>query len=227
MRVLDESSRQGTPWSSRDKWDLEKDKRDNWGGKSPNDQQEEKKHVVCYGCQKVGHIRSNCPNAKGKVALIKQSDRWACNTDIGKQLLKDYREYLWNGHIKASDNESGLGVIMLRDSGATQSCVLRSSLPKEFKFQRNNFALVGGFPNTVVPCPLEKLYLDCKRFKGYYRFAVVDALPIEGIQVVIGNDIAGVEMGEPTGFAVGPSESVEVTRQPVSVMTQSQQKEYG
>ena len=110
----------------------------------------------------MGHIRSNCPNAKGRVALIRQNDQWACDTDNGKQLLKDYGEYLWKGHIKTSVDDSGQAVVMLRDSGATQSCVLRSSLPKEFKFQRNNFALVGGFLNTFVPCPLEKLYLDCK-----------------------------------------------------------------
>ena len=147
-----------------------------------------RKQVVCYACQKVGHIKANCPEANGTVSLITEM-----NSDDKfdrLSLSRDYGKHLCEGLIRVDDSDSGQKVRMLRDSGATRSCVLRSCLPESFECQGNNFVMLGGFPRAVVSCPLEEIYLNSRRYKGRFKFAIVDTLPVKGVQVVIGNDIA-------------------------------------
>ena len=50
--------------------------------------------------------------------------------------------------------------------------------------------MLEGFTRAVVSCPLEELTLDSPLYKGRFKFAIVDTLPVEGIQVVIANDIS-------------------------------------
>ena len=78
---------------------------------------------------------------------------------------------------------------ILRDTGAAQSLILRRSVPNNFVFSNNDFVVLGGFPNTVVSCPLEKFYLETDYFKGTVKLAVVDCLPVPGIDLVFANDL--------------------------------------
>ena len=192
-----------------------------------SNQSERNKQVVCYGCHKTGHIKSRCPNSKGKVSMISNDGKWNWNSSIREKLLEDYGDFVIEGKIRTSiDEEEEQEVVMLRDTGATQSCVLRSSLPTTFQCRKNNFVLLGGFPNTVVSCPLVELHLESTQYTGVFRFAIVEALPVLGVQAVISNDIAGKEM--PSGaikYSGIPTDSVEVVSSPVSVVTRSQHKE--
>ena len=155
---------------------------------SDSTNQVSRKQVVCYGCQKVGHIRVNCPELKGIVTMITET-RPGCGTDRRK-LLRDFGKHICEGQIKANDGDKGRKVVMLRDSGATRSCVLRSRLPNNFVERGNNFIMLEGFTRAVVSCPLEELTLDSPLYKGRFKFAIVDSLPVEGIEVVIANDIS-------------------------------------
>ena len=147
-----------------------------------------RKQVVCYACQKVGHIRVNCPELKGTVALITETGP-GCKWDSMK-LRRDFGKHLCEGQIKVKDSDEGKKVVMLRDSGATRSCVLRSCLPDDFEGRGDHFILLEGFNRSVVSCPLENLMLDSRQYRGSFKFAIVDTLPVEGIQVIIANDIS-------------------------------------
>ena len=54
---------------------------------------------------------------------------------------------------------------------------------------RSEYVLLGVFPDMVSVYPVEMVYLRSKWNHGYVRLAVVDTLPIEGVDVVIANDI--------------------------------------
>ncbi|XP_068207596.1 uncharacterized protein [Palaemon carinicauda] len=78
----------------------------------------------------------------------------------------------------------------------------------------SNYVVLGGFPNTVVSAPLLDVRLS---FPGYDRvteLAVVDNLPIPGIDGILGNDMLNNE-----GHELFPILSVEAY--PVSVMTRA------
>ena len=63
------------------------------------------KQVVCYGCQKVGHIRANCPELKGTVAIITETGP-GCKSDRMK-LRRDFGKHLCEGQIKVKDSDEG------------------------------------------------------------------------------------------------------------------------
>ena len=97
---------------------------------------------------------------------------------------------------------------ILRDTGALQSVILRSALPADFVEVNSEYVLLGGFPNTISSYPIETVHLKSKWSKGTVRLAVVDALPIEGVEVVIANDIAeGEIMNNPVVESVSGNEA--------------------
>ena len=47
-----------------------------------------------------------------------------------------------------------------------QSLIVEAALPAGVEYSQNDFVLVGGFPDTVTPCPIVNLELDSDLFKG-------------------------------------------------------------
>ncbi|XP_068203019.1 uncharacterized protein [Palaemon carinicauda] len=106
-----------------------------------------------------------------------------------------------------------INVKFLRDTGSARTLVLGKSLNglKEFS---GNYVVLGGFPTTVVSAPLVDVRLS---FPGYDRvteLAIVDNLPIPGIDGILGNDMLNNE-----GSELFPILSVEAY--PVSVTTRA------
>ena len=81
-------------------------------------------------------------------------------------------------------------VAMLRDTGAAQSLIVEASLPVDFKVT-DEFVLIGGFPDSLVTCPLLQVYLDSELIKGCFQGGYcAKVLPIEGVDMILANDIA-------------------------------------
>ena len=203
------------------------------GRKSPS--RSGKSDIVCYFCRQKGHVRSNC-NAwkkyleKNKKPVGLLSGRNLHRTsDKCSSVLEKFKDYIIDGEIYADDRKGqGKKVCILRDTGAAQSLILRSSLPFEFVESLCEFVLLGGFPNTVSAYPLENLFLESKVFKGTVKLAVVDVLPIEGIDVIMANDLAA---GKVEFYPILSSSGREkeplkaVVEAPVSVITRSRARE--
>ena len=161
------------------------------------------REIECYYCHRKGHIKSDCILLKKKknVSLVsrlsRDEDRLDSVLETGPG-LEGYRDYLYEGNV-FSDQGQGQGqgqgkcVVMLRDTGAEQSLILRKSLPHGFLAKQEEFVLLGGFPDTVTSCPIEDLWLNSELFKGQVRLAVVDKLPIEGVDVILANDLFNVK----------------------------------
>lgn len=52
-------------------------------------------------------------------------------------------------------------------------------------------AIVKGIGLSYVPAPLHKVYLDSKLASGVFQVAVRHKFPIDGVDFIMGNDIAG------------------------------------
>ncbi len=54
--------------------------------------------------------------------------------------------------------------------------------------------LIRGMGLTVLPVPLHKLELNCGLVQGEVAMGVRPALPIRGVDVILGNDLVGCQV---------------------------------
>ena len=153
--------------------------------------------VKCFFCGQKGHVRSKCEKwkhlvegLKKPVALLSQSPRTG-DSEIPEGFVK----YSSDGTVSSGIGKPLKKVKLLRDTGAMQSLILRTSLPDDFVEAHEEYVVLDGFPNTLTSSPRETLFLNSKWSNGLEKLAIVDRVPVGGIDVVIGNDIADREQG--------------------------------
>ncbi|XP_068206183.1 uncharacterized protein [Palaemon carinicauda] len=128
-----------------------------------------------------------------------------------------------------SEATDGKIVALLRDTGSCQSCILETFLPKDFSWKGQDFVLLGGFPDTVTSWPVEEVYLESPLVTGRLKLAVVSALPVSGVDLLIGNDVmqgsgtACASEGRKGASVV--NERVMVNVKPVVPVTRAQSRE--
>ena len=79
----------------------------------------------------------------------------------------------------------------MRDTGATQSLILDSVLPlTENSFTGAN-VLISGVEMGVLESPLHKVNIKSSLINGNIVINMRPSLPVEGIPLILGNDLAG------------------------------------
>ena len=101
-----------------------------WGGKQEYYGKPEKSSIVCYKCQKVGHYKSECPEAKVKMSRIKSPDpegvEGKINAEINGQecsMILDTGATMMavpGRYITPSQYTGGEVVVTLADGSSTQ-----------------------------------------------------------------------------------------------------------
>ncbi|XP_068243247.1 uncharacterized protein [Palaemon carinicauda] len=168
--------------------------------------------LVCWHCGQPGHIKEKCRLWLDKAKPVGLLGRDSTATD------ECFKKYVSEGVVSIKgQNRSERRVKLLRDTGAAQSIILRSVLPEGLSQGQEKFVLLGGFPRTVTACPLVELVLNSKWVKGPMSLAIVDELPIKGVDVIVANDC---EMRTPGNFPLVQGKSVK-TEKPVFVVTRS------
>ena len=159
----------------------------------------DKKEITCFQCGKKGHVKANCSKFKGSsvmnTMLVNTREKLCSVQDRldslkGSSTLEEFKPFLSEGRVQLLGTNGGpVRVAMLRDTGAAQSLIVEASLPADFKVT-DECVLIGGFPDSLVTCPLLQVYLDSELIKGYFKVAIVQSLPIEGVDMILANDIA-------------------------------------
>ena len=158
-----------------------------------------KKEITCFQCGKKGHVKANCLKFKGSsvknTMLVNTREKLSSvqnrlDSLKGSSTLEEFKPFLSEGRVQLLGTNGGpVRVAMLRDTGAAQSLIVEASLPADFKVT-DEFVLIGGFPDSLVTYPLLQVYLDSELIKGCFKVAIVQSLPIEGIDMILANDIA-------------------------------------
>ncbi|XP_069163371.1 uncharacterized protein [Procambarus clarkii] len=149
-----------------------------------------KRDVLCWTCGKRGHIAAKCRSSSGNNP---RREVMLMNSIVPPTSTLEKRKGLFAPYTSQGYVASGLAstpVVILRDSGAAQSLILETSLPEGISADEMQKVILGGFPSTLYVAPLVQVHLDSQHFKGECRLAVVDSLPIEGIDVILANDLA-------------------------------------
>uniref|UniRef100_A0A7N8YKI4 Gypsy retrotransposon integrase-like protein 1 n=2 Tax=Mastacembelus armatus TaxID=205130 RepID=A0A7N8YKI4_9TELE len=157
----------------------------------------------CFYCHQVGHIIADCPSLKKKQATASGDANkrahakgvgFTQNTVVhdGKDKVDPcFKPFILEGCISLSENSECKPITMLRDTGGSQSVILSSVLPFSADSACGYSAILRGIELGYTPKPIHTIYIKSKLVTGYFPIAVSDELPIEGVALLLGNDIAG------------------------------------
>ena len=106
--------------------------------------------------------------------------------------MENYKPFISEGVVSlVGDENSSQKVKILRDTGATQSLMLDTVLPlTENSFTGAN-VLISGVEMGVLEVPLHEVNIKSSLINGNIVIGMRPSLPVEGISLILGNDLAG------------------------------------
>ena len=117
-------------------------------------------------------------------------DQISPNTE--SDYMENYKPFISEGVVSlVGDENSSQKVKILRDTGATQSLMLDSVLPlTENSFTGAN-VLISGVEMGILEVPLHEVNIKSSLMNGNIVIGMRPSLPVEGISLILGNDLAG------------------------------------
>ena len=143
--------------------------------------------MVCYKCGKAGHIAIRCQLGKGPERNRTQP-RKPQGAVMTARVDKSYRPWTKRGVIRGPHG-GPVEVSILRDTGASQSLLLRNKLPKGVIEATRESVMIEGIGGKKVKIPLCKITLKSQWKNGPIQVGVVDKLPMKGISLILGNEV--------------------------------------
>ena len=216
-------------------------------GKEGDSKSSSTSKVECYYCHKLGHVKSQCHKFKkdqassgekkpvGLIGKVKSHPVDPLDSKLRSakvsSSLDNFKDYMSVATVAVSADSPKREITVLRDTGAAQSLILENALPEGFEVKGNEVVLLGGFPDTVVSRPLETFYLDSTLTCGYVRLAIVECLPVAGVDLLLANDLARGIVGMNPVVIVKPENMADKEVKypvedilPVNVVTRSRAK---
>jgi len=103
----------------------------------------------------------------------------------------DFQPFIADAVVSLGGSEERVPIKLLRDTGAKHSFILESALPFSPATETRDFILMRGMKMGLVPVLRHKMVLDCDLVQGVVVVGVRPALPIDGVEMILGNDLAG------------------------------------
>ena len=177
--------------------------------------------IECYLCHRKGHIKSNCPRLKSSdakpVALVVAHPEGGAEPDVSEfgrsvcsrgrspvctpahgaddsclrqsELVRQPQEwcrpFCSEGKVTLAGQE--YPIIVARDTAA-QVSVLRNPTGRQI-VSKEYISCKGVFNDQFLP--LVSVMLECPLVTVQAEVAIVDQLPVDGVDFLLGNDLAG------------------------------------
>ena len=170
---------------------------------------------ICHYCKRKGHVISECWTLKNRRstdvspnALVSSHkshyETHFCRQKhddpdfvVGKSepVREEYLPFVSEGCVSRSENDSdSVPIKILRDTGATQSLMLQDALPVDSQSATGESILAQGIECSFVTVPLHKVYLRSDLVTGFVTVGVRPTLPVKGVSLLLGNDLAGSQV---------------------------------
>uniref|UniRef100_A0A8K9UAB6 Gypsy retrotransposon integrase-like protein 1 n=1 Tax=Oncorhynchus mykiss TaxID=8022 RepID=A0A8K9UAB6_ONCMY len=103
-----------------------------------------------------------------------------------------YAPFISAGYVSLTGEQADQKPIqILRDTGAAQSVIITDALPWSPETYCGSHVILQGIETKNVPVPLHWVHLVSDLVSGRFRVGVVSTLPVKGVTLLLGNDIAG------------------------------------
>uniref|UniRef100_A0A3B1IW77 Gypsy retrotransposon integrase-like protein 1 n=1 Tax=Astyanax mexicanus TaxID=7994 RepID=A0A3B1IW77_ASTMX len=159
----------------------------------------------CYYCHKVGHIAGDCLALKRKLERPNKPQTGGSAKSVGfvdcvctdmsdcpmQCVDSSFKPFMSRGNVSLGHGGAAASVSILRDTGAAQSLILSSCLPFSAQSFCGAYAVCKGVGSGYIKAPLHTVDLSSDLVSGEFRLAVCDALPVDGVDLILGNDVAG------------------------------------
>ena len=99
--------------------------------------------------------------------------------------------FVSKGLVCLEGSKEKVPINILRDTGATQSLILSSVLPFSDQSSAGVSILLQGVEMGVIRVPLHLISLHSNIVSGTVAVGLRASLPVEGISMILGNDLAG------------------------------------
>ena len=107
--------------------------------------------------------------------------------------MEIFEPFMLNGFVSLSGdiNCPPTPIKILRDRGASQSLILADILPFSEKTSSGTSVLIQGVECGTVNIPLHHVNLSSDLVTGLVVIGITPSLPLKGIHLLLGNDLAG------------------------------------
>ena len=154
----------------------------------------------CFHCHKRGHVMADCWHLKSNnqgstkptMTTVKtQRHRGQETQDPTSSCQCDeYKPFISQGYVCLPGSTVKTPITILRDTGANQSLLLANTLPLTETFTGTE-VLIQGVELEPIRVPLHEVELQSDIVTGLVRVGVRPSLPVEGLSMILGNDLAG------------------------------------
>ncbi|KAJ8032010.1 hypothetical protein HOLleu_25409 [Holothuria leucospilota] len=162
------------------------------------------KDITCGFCHKKGHTMANCftlaklketETASNALANAENSSEVVVTLrpNSSDQIKEEYLPFVSEGFISLDGNSAHppVKIKILRDTGATQSLLLDGVLPLSDSTSTGANVLIQGVECGFISVPLHKINLKSDLVSGSVIVGVRPTLPVKGVSLLLGNDLAG------------------------------------
>ncbi|KAJ8035328.1 hypothetical protein HOLleu_22514 [Holothuria leucospilota] len=162
------------------------------------------KDISCGFCHKKGHTMANCftlaklketETASNALANVENSSEGVVTLrpNSNDKIKEEYLPFVSEGFISLDGNSAHppVKIKILRDTGATQSLLLDGVLPLSDSTSTGANVLIQGVECGFISVPLHKINLKSDLVSGSVIVGVRPTLPVKGVSLLLGNDLAG------------------------------------
>ncbi|XP_070398068.1 uncharacterized protein [Nothobranchius furzeri] len=183
----------------------------------------------CYYCHLVGHVARDCVILKRRNEKRGSAAQPVGFVSKSGENNSGFGPFMSEGQVSLTEScEKLTPVKILRDTGASQTLISQKVLPFDDLSSTGSSVLLAGVNAVPVSRPLHRIYLRSGLFTGLCEVAVCPSLPVEGVALLLGNDLAGGAVIPPPvvkeNIAPGECEETPAGVLPTCVCTRSQAK---
>ena len=155
---------------------------------------------------------SNCPLLKDKDTARKEAVGCAVNLGSGsmkpkhstltkqefpqkrgetEKVSENFEPFVLEGVVSLGDDKNQQPIKIMRDTGCAQSMILARTLPFDENSSTGLSALIQGVGMEIINIPLHEIDLKSDLVSGRLSVGVRSELPVKGVSMLLGNDLAG------------------------------------
>ena len=113
------------------------------------------------------------------------------STNNSVSVQDSYHPFISSGFLSIQENDTPIPIKIIHDTGASQSLLVEGVLPLSDKSATGNHILIKGVKLEFMSVPLYKVFLKSDLISGYVNVGILPDLPVKGVSLVLGNDLAG------------------------------------